>query len=86
MELIIVKETADSLGEAFGISDERCMELAKKMDDMVASFGGGTVRACNVFNEIAGFCNTTEELVYCTVTHCNYHALHGKIHTTIIKK
>jgi hypothetical protein len=33
---------------------------------------GKMVLTCDIFDEIAGYCDNIEEVIYCTVTHCNY--------------
>lgn len=89
MQLNIVNPTAPTFLEAIGISEARANELSAALDEMVRKFSQSTqpgkrfskpvllVRTCDVFNEIAGFCNNLEELVYCTINHANWHAARG---------
>lgn len=72
MKLNIVNPTAISFHEAVGITEERSNELGAKMDMMTKSFYGHVVRTVDVFNEIASFCTNAEELIFCTISHCNY--------------
>jgi hypothetical protein len=75
MKLNIINPTANSFNEAVGISEERSNELGKLLDDLCTKLTGQVVRTCYLMDEIAGFCNNTEELVFCTITHCNYVAI-----------
>lgn len=75
MELKIVNPTANSFNEAVGISEKRSEELGQKLNEMSKALKGKLVYTVDIFNEIAGFCNNTEELIFCTVSHCNYLAI-----------
>lgn len=75
MELNIVSPESNDFHQQVGVSDERATELAIKMDELVKSLKGKLVRTADVFNEIAHMCNNPEELVYCTISHCNYLAV-----------
>jgi hypothetical protein len=74
MNLKIVNETAASFNESVGISEERSNELSLKMDLMMKTYVAENrlVRICHVMEEIAMLCNSTEELVFCVITHCNW--------------
>lgn len=78
-KLKIVDETSSSFDQAVGLLSERSKELSRKMDELVKSYGQGPVRTCNVFNDIASFCESLEEMIYCTVVHCAWHAKRGFI-------
>lgn len=86
MELKIVDRTAISFNEAVGISEEKANELGLLMDKMNNGFKGQLIRTCDIFNEIAMFCNNTEELVFCTISHCNYMAINYGIFLCPTKK
>jgi len=79
MTLKIVNPQGKTFNEQVGISEERAAQLSKKLDEMVASFGTEpvAVRSCDVFDIVTGFCNTLEEVIYCTVLHCGWHAARG---------
>jgi len=81
MQLNITNPTANSFNKAVGISEERSNELAAALDKLVVSYGSGPVRSCDVFNDIAHLCNNIEELVFCTINHCNWHFLRGHLFT-----
>lgn len=76
--LNVIDYLSPSFNGAVGISEERATELSKKLNEMSASFLGQTVRVVDIFNEILTFCDNKEELIYCTINHCNYMAMkHG---------
>jgi hypothetical protein len=77
MELKIIDPTAKTFNEAVGISPERAIVLSKSMDALIKSYGHTAVRTHDVFNDIAHFCNNSEELVYCSVVHVTWHARRG---------
>lgn len=79
MKLNIVNPTAASFNDAVGISDARRIELSGLMDEMVKAFANSAVRTCDVWQTIAGLCNNLEEVVYCTIVHCSWHALRGRV-------
>jgi len=72
MQLHISDPNANEFIKQFGITQERADELAYQMNLMSKRLLGHVVRVCDVFNEIASFCETTEELVFCTISHTNY--------------
>lgn len=75
MEIKIVNPVASSFNEAVGISEERSNALGAKLDNMSKNLKGHVIRTCDLLNEIAGFCDNTEELIFCTITHCNFMAV-----------
>lgn len=78
MTITIVNPSALTFNESVGISNERASELSDMLDAMSARLKGQTVRTCYLFEEIAAMCNNLEEVIYCTVNHCNYMAInHG---------
>lgn len=86
MTINITNPTAISFNEAVGISEERSNELGRLLDEMSKKLKGQLVRTCYIFEEIAGFCNTTEELIFCTITHCNFMAVNYGIYLCPPKK
>lgn len=79
IEIKITDPTASRFNEAVGISEERSNELGAKLDQMSKRLKGQLVRTCDVFQEISSFCNNVEELIFCTVSHCNYLAINYRI-------
>ncbi len=81
MELNIVNPTAPTFNEAIGISEKRANELSDALDAMVENYSSSRqlVRTCDIFNEIASFCNNLEEVIYCTINHANWHAARGML-------
>lgn len=71
MELKITNPTALSFNEAVGISEDRANELSGKMDQIMENLKG-LVHTCDVFSEITAICNNIEEVVFCTINHCNW--------------
>lgn len=72
MKLKIKNPTAPSFHEAVGISEERSNELSDKLDGLTKKYLGNTVQTCDLFSEIALFCDNLEEVIYCTINHCNF--------------
>lgn len=82
MELNIINPDSNDFCEALGIGPDRQKELSGSLDDMVRRLNTGPVQLVKmhqVFAHIASFCNNEEELLYCTVLHCGWHARKGKI-------
>lgn len=82
MELNIPNPDCNDFCEAVGISPERQKELSESLDEMVRQLNSGPVKLVkmhDVFAQIASYCKTPEELVYCTVLHCGWHARKGKV-------
>lgn len=77
MELNIHDPLAPSFNQSIGITDQRANQLAKGMDNLVKDWDSQTVRACDVFNEIAHLCDNNEELVWCTMVHMEYRSRMG---------
>jgi len=75
MDFQIVNRTASSFNEAVGISEERANELSDKLDEITKKHRWHVVYVADIFRQIAEICNTPEELVYCTINHCNYVAM-----------
>lgn len=88
MELNIVDRKGKTLNAQFGISDERSAELKAKLDELVKSYGNKLVLvpACDTLSDIAAFCNSTEELMICTILHYDYHFKRGTTHVIYPKK
>lgn len=76
MEFKIINETAALFGDSI-LTTERQNQLSKKLDEMVGNLTGA-VRVCNIFQEMASYCNTPEELSYCIVLHLNWHYKRGQ--------
>lgn len=72
MELKIVDAKATSFNEAVGISEDRANELGAMMDAYVKALSGQRVHTCDVMHELTSFCNNLEEVIFCTISHCNY--------------
>jgi len=86
MELKITNPTAPSFNEAVGIPEDRASELSYRMDEIMKTMKG-VVRTCDVFFEITAICNNLEEVVYCTINHCNWAFVqHGVIYCPPQKK
>lgn len=82
MELNMTNPESLDFCEAVGILPERQKELSKSLDEMVWRLDSGPVKLYQVhhiFAEIASFCKSPEELIYCTVLHCGWHARRGRI-------
>jgi hypothetical protein len=75
MKFNIVNHESESFTESVGISQERADFLGKMMDNYSNTLQGQTVRTCDVFAEISAWCNSLEEVIFCTISHCNYMAL-----------
>lgn len=71
-EMDIVNETAIDFATSVGITEERRIELSKKMDELSASFAGQAIRTCNMFNDILHLCENTAEVVYCVHVHTSW--------------
>lgn len=79
MDFVIIDETAPLFGDSI-LSTERQQELSKKLDDMVKGFSPKVqlIRVCHIMQEIASFCDTVEELTFCTILHINWHQKRGQ--------
>lgn len=67
MELKIIDENVPDLYLAFGITEERAVELCSKMNQLMED-RPDEIRWCNILSDIAKFCNTNEELVACVTS------------------
>ncbi len=85
MQLNIVNQKAPSFNESIGISEDRANQLGALLDQLSRKLQGQVVHTCDLFNEIAGFCNNPEELVFCTISHTNYMAIKFGIYLCPLK-
>lgn len=72
MKLKIKNPEARAFDEKVGITEKRGKLLIAKLDELGDKLKGQSPLVFDVFNEIAGFCRNKEELVYCSILHCNY--------------
>lgn len=87
MDYKIINPNATELQDQIGISPERCLELSKKLDDMVRNWSpknGGTVavKVCDIMEELAFYCNNIEEFSYCVLLHMGWHQRRGMLLST----
>lgn len=64
MELKIINQSADTVNGQFGITEQRTGELVQHLNTIVNNGVDGLPKT-KVYNDIANFCTTTEELVMC---------------------
>lgn len=75
MDFQIVDRMAPSFNAAVGISEERANELSNKLDEIALRHKAHVVYVADIFRQIAEICDTPEELVYCSINHCNFMAV-----------
>jgi hypothetical protein len=74
MKLNIINRTAGSYNESVGISEQRADELSDQLDVIMAELTSRkqTVYVCDIMEQIARISNNIEEVIYCTINHCNW--------------
>lgn len=83
MKLNIINSKTAFLHEAIGMTEERRLELSKMMDGVGSVYRDiRPVPVHSILDYIASFCNTVEELVFCTFTHGIWLAKTNRITTS----
>ena len=72
MEFKVINTEARVFGDAV-MSTERQEELSLNLDKMVADYPKGVeIKVHDVMINIAGFCNTIEEMTFCVILHLGW--------------
>lgn len=89
MKLNVVSRDLDqTFNEQVGISVERSNALSDMLDEIAKKYvAKGSGRTVDIFSDIVAICNNVEEVVYCTINHCNWAMInHGFIYCPTQKK